>query len=1196
VGDVFTQALLVEPDEPVKSRHSASLAAAANSRILSGVGDVALRIVFYWFGGLFRQIRNPDSSFNLYPAQAEFHNFYQMLRPRDAAWPDSGPGDAEGTNVANPMVAYLQGAEAIGLDSERRRLASIPTGFLDDVPLTAWRLWQLGGAQAGAYEISSGLIASPAIDISRTYAWVRTALTSPHGNAFGGWLPHPEILGVCADELTLSQVYKFTNLKTNEVRTYGTCPENSGDIAGIGYSPFAYYVYLNSGALVYLPKAEWIEGPYTQEPRLQKTQSQALGRVLNAFAGEVRGTEEQRAESWMGEAFALQEFLTRQYALAPQVGVAIGETAVQGIYATWYTDAPVTAPRGLVPFANGYPGVRPGNVCHGWACKVDGLQAPTVLRLLRDGVEAGRITLTPEGGHAEGIQIFETALDPGSLTVDLPNGMRLDPGGELIVEASERLAYKPELHDWALVTRLATYDGSFTSPDGLGFECSEARKISDNLFQYGVVVPLGLSEATIPVGIEPPINQNAIFDSARRFSQHCRIVPRWNLLGYAVVGGKSVLYLDRYARGMSNAVPIDLLEGIAPARLAIEPGQIVWGRRYRVASGRIRYQGQEYGAGAEFTGQEGVAEFESFGAVVRETEGIRRTAEPQGFTNRWCLHATLKPYANAAESFWKPEAFADQFSPFLDRCHVDSPEIQVDDALKAHFTFGQDTIFGTESLPGQRYVKIGPNGFGFTHANRVNCAEDDPDCITAREYFYRSCRIYEPPVEIESTELVDLGGNEAIKVTLTRRLHHCEGIAPSSISADFGTWDIDALRNDEPYRTLENGLREYLVYQNVGTNASHKIGDWAQNSGLAFGTDVPFGSCFPTLFFVQLIPEPYLDGNDDQDEHDSPIYHDQLRQAELYLRAACEGFVDGVTTANLACAGSTIGAFDFTYENLCFAANGNRWIPWQPLAVRPDNPQGFGPVPNTDLSAEVYNSMAAAWNLLTIARVYLPAQLEARTHEGTANGAVSAVDECSTPVECPQGGSFFASGITGLSASPTTVSDWFPGTGASGANRGYFMTGNCVGTLWEVAAGVVELELRWAPLDPDAVYALPIGIRGYLDTDAVVAMSVENNVVTSRLTYTPAALGPEPVYGAGFCSTDSWAWWEGTTTSWTVCQMGVNRVVAPGVPGGAVGIAFVPPGGSGFAGGTSGTSSATVTVYEDGTSLIRIPTVPYAGE
>ncbi|MBX3732581.1 MAG: hypothetical protein KF791_08310 [Verrucomicrobiae bacterium] len=1203
MAQTFTQARLVQTGEAVTSRDLASLAAAANTRLLSGVGDGAFRIAFYLFGGLFRQIRNPDSSFNLYPAQAEFFHFYQMLRPRDAQWPLSGPGDPEGTNVANPLVAFLQGAEAIGLESERQRLSHIPTGFLDGEPLTAWRLWILGSAQAGAYDPSTGLVGSPAIEEARAYGWVRSSIRSPHGNAYGGWLPTPAFQGICADEETADFDIFFTNLKTNEVRHFGTCPENAGDIAGIGYAPHAYYVFLNSGALVYLPKAEWIEGPYQQEPRLQKTQSQAIGRVLNAFAAEVRGTEEQRDSAWMGEAFAVQEFCTRQYALAPQVGVAIGQAAVQPIYATWYRAGSGLAPGAAVPFYGGSDRVREGNVCHGWAARAHGLQAPATLRLLRDGEEIGRLRLDPDpdGGTAEAIQIFAAAAGPGRLSVDVPAGLNLGGGGELQVEASERLAYKPELHDWALVTRLATYDGSFDRPDGIGLECSEAKKISDTLFEVGCVLPLGLSAETIPAGIDPPINQNALFDTARRMSQCVRIVPRWNLVGYAVQGGKSVLYLDRYARGMSNNVPIDLLEGIAPERLPIQPGQIAWGRKYRVKSGRINYGGVEYREGAVFTGRQGLREFESFGADVRETDGIRRTAEPGGFSNRWCVHATLKGYRNSESSIWKPEAYGDQVTPFLDRCHVDSPEISVDNTLKAHFTFGQSPLLGTESLPGQRYVKIGPNSFHFTHANRRNCVEEDEECLAERESFYRSCRIYEPPVEIESTEVVTFGGVEVVKLTLTGRLHHCEGIAPGTIGPDVGTWNIDALRNTEPYRSIENGLREYLVWQNIGTNASRKVGDWALNSDMAFDSGAPFGACLPTLFFVQLIPEPYLDDNDDQDAHDSPLFHDQVRQAELYLRAMCEGFIDGITTAEFACANLTIGAFDFTYENLHYAATGNRWIPWQPASVRPDNPQGFGPSPNTDLSAEVYNALARAWNLLTDARIYLPAQLEARGIQGFATEAVAAVDECGVPIGCLPGGSYFATGRSGLNVGASEVGDWYEGVGSGGANRGYFMVGGtnagvaCSGDRWLIQAATNDIEFRWAPIHPDALFALAPDIRPLLETDAVVAMEVQYAVTVATLRYTETALGPEPVFVAGQCSPSAWAWWDGHTTTWSVCTMGHRRVSAPVVPAGDVGYARVPGGDVGTSGGGGGSSSATANVIEDGTSIIRVPTVPYEG-
>ncbi|MBN9691296.1 MAG: hypothetical protein J0M24_13755 [Verrucomicrobia bacterium] len=1196
----YRQALLVAVDEPVKSRHLASLAAAANDRLAGGAGDGCRRVIYYWFGGLFRQIRNPDASFLLYPAQAEFHQFYQMLEPTDAQWPVSGPGDPEGTNVANPIVAYLQGAEAIDLESERVRLASVPVGFDDDQPLTPWRQWLLGSAQRGAFDPYSGVVGSPAFTVARAYTWVRSALTSPHGNAAGGYLPGPDVTGPCSTEPFIDYVIKFTNRKTGEVRTYGTCPENPGDLAGIGYGPVFYFLVFYSGATVLLPVNQWFEGKYTGNPRLSKTQSGALGRVLNAFAADFRGTEEQRAAGWMDDAFALQEFCTRQYALAPQLGQQIGEGAVLAIYPSWETSADYLAPATVLSPVNGDPTVRPGTKCHGWAATADGLQRACRVQLLLDGDVKGEFTLEPTDGHAEAIQIFEAALGPGVLAVRLPDGLESDPAGNLVVEASTLLDYQPNIHDWAFVTRLASYNAAFDRPDGLGTQVTAARQISDGLFDSGCVIPIVEASAFGAAGLDVPINQNAVFDAARRFSQHARIVSRWQLAGYEVAGGKSILYFDRFALGSGRDTPIDLFKNIGPNPNPIESGQIVWGRRYRVKSGRATYNAVDYLTGQEFIGLEGITEYQG-GGDVREVNGIRQTAEPQGFSNRWLLDLTLKPFHPSSSSVWKPEAYADQVTPFVDRCHVYGPEIVVDGPLKAHITFGENVAQIPEaSLTALRYAKIGPNVYGYTHANRRNCAEDDDACLAEKAAFYRSCRIGEPPVEIEKAEEVEFGGRTVVKLTLTGRLHHDEVNAPATISADPGDWDLTALKEDETYRTAENGIREYLVYQNGLGAPSFKVGDWALNSGLEFETDAPLASVMPTVFLVQLIPEPYRDDNDDQDASDSPIYHDQLRHFELVLRAMCEGYVDGVTSAEQACEYGIADAYDFNEANLHYAASGNRWIPWQPESLRPDNPQGFGPVPNTDLNAALYNHLARAVNLLTDVRIMLPAQFEGRSHQGVATGAISAVDECGTPVTCPGhvSGSYFAAGRTGLSASPTTTGSWTPLDDSGGANAGYFLDGGstsgaaCTGDLWKVTAEYNEQEFRWVLTDPESQYAIPPSFRSYLETDGVAAMSVDYSVDSAEVVYLAAPASGDPVASVGLCNS-VYAWYEITTRTWSECTLARRWIRPPAVPAGAVVTARVTGGGPGTETGAGGSSGASAQIYQNGTALIRIPTVPY---
>mgnify|MGYP000007454682 CR=1 FL=1 len=1201
----YRQALLVNVDEPVKSRHMASIAAAANDRMAGGAGDVPKRVVYYWFGGLFRQIRNPDASFNLYPAQAEFFYWYQMLEPTDAQWPVSGPGDPEGTNVANPIVAYLQGAEAINLESERNRLASVPVGFDDDKPLTPWRQWLLGGAQRGAFDAYSGVVGSPAFSAARAYTWVRSALTSPQGNAAGGYLPGPDMLEEpCTTEPFRDYVIKFTNFKTGEVRTYGTCPERPGDLAGIGYGPVFYFLVFYSGSTLLLPVNQWFEGKYTGNPSLRKTQSGALGRVLNAFASDFRGTEDQRAAGWMNDAFALQEFCTRQYALAPQLGQQVGDIAVLAIYPSWETSADYLAPATVLSHTNGNPSVIPGTVCHGWAATADGLQRACRVQLLLDGDVKGEFTLTPTDGHAEAIQIFEAALGPGVLSVRLPDGLESDPAGNLVVEASTLLDYRPNIHDWAFVTRLASYNAALDRPDGLGTEVTAARQISDALFNSGCLIPIVEASPFGAAGIDVPINQNAVFDAARRFSQHARILSRWQLVGYEVADGKSVLYFDRFALGSSHDTPIDLFKGIGPSPKTIESGQIVWGRRYRVKSGRAHYNGVDYLTGEEFTGLEGITEYLG-GGDVREINGIRAQAEPQGFSNRWLLDLTLKPFHPSSSSIWKPEAYADQVTPFLDRCHVDSPEINEDGVLLTHMTFGvKPPLIPEAAATSLRYAKIGPNSYGYTNANRRNCAEDDDACLAEKAAFYRSCRIGEPAVEIEKAEEVEFGGRTVVKLTLTGRLHHDEANAPATISSDVGAWDLTSLKEDEPYRTNENGIREYIMYQNGLGAPSFKVGDWALNSGLAFAPDAPLASVMPTVFLVQLIPEPYRDDNDDQDEHDSPLYHDHLRHLELVLRAACEGFVDGVTSAEQACEFGVADAYDFSEGNLHYAASGNRWIPWQPESLRSDNPQGFGPVPNTDLNAGIYNHLARAWNLLTDIRIMLPAQFQIRGHSGNATGSIPALDECGEPVGCLShvSDSYFASGQTGLSASPTITGDWIaldPGAeDAGGGSAGYQLAGGstagsaCTGDAWTVTADYNETEFRWVLTDPESAYAIPASFRGYLETDGIAAMSATYSISTATVVYLAAPATADPVATVGLCN-DRYAWYEITTQTWTECTMARRWIRPPAVPAGSVVTARVTGTGPGTATGAGGGSSAGAEVFTNSTALIRIPTVPY---
>jgi hypothetical protein len=55
-----------------------------------------------------------------------------------------------------------------------------------------------------------------------------------------------------------------------------------------------------------------------------------------------------------------------------------------------------------------------------------------------------------------------------------------------------------------------------------------------------------------------------------------------------------------------------------------------------------------------------------------------------------------------------------------------------------------------------------------------------------------------------------------------------------------------------------------------------------------------------------------------------------------------------------------------------------RWFEFLPATLRPDNAQGFGPLPNTNLYARIFNNVCNAVNLLMRARIDLPFNYQVR--------------------------------------------------------------------------------------------------------------------------------------------------------------------------------------------------------------------------
>jgi hypothetical protein len=1087
----FTQARIVEAGQPLKAGDQASLAQAVNTRLVSGVGDMASRVAFYLFSGLFRKVRNDAGT--LATNQTEFFNFYQELNPSDAQWPTAPEGEEAGANLANHLNAFVFGAEALSLASERDRLAQVVTTITPELggDATAEDYWRLGKFQRGAYDINTGDYSSPMLNLGISYAYIRSSLTSPHGNSWGGYFPTAFDQGGCdpvGDYLPPNLEIYFTNLETGEVVSYcGTCPDanacpDDGDrVQWIAYTPFTYVVFLYDGSVDYYPKNKWIEGPYTTAARLSKASANALSRVVAQYVAEFRGSDEQRAQKDRGQpnAFPFQDFFTEQFPLAPQIGTTIGDSIAPFYPAFFHIGSDgLTFEAGPLRFSGGGQSfVAPaGSVSTHFLFAIRRVASSTVTVTIKDsGNTIATATLAPDAnGNASRIVRIYPARRLENLTVECSDVTLIDSQSYVAAEFTCLLDYKPQISDAYSLLRLSTFTGG--TPDGRGIDEEQSRTIYESLDSLGMCNPIATQE-----GInDGSVNGNAIFDAARRLSKCVRILPRHNIVGYAVTDSKSTLYLRRYAFGMDHGVPIDLLEGLAPQASAIVSGELVPGRVYEVNEGSIGHAGEMLVAGQTFTARS--AEFTGTG-LVREENGIY-DAPPKGYSNKWCGFVTFKPYATADSSPWKPENFADIESPFIDRCTFDSLEIGLDEQVITHVGYGVKPVYISETMTGYRYVPTPNTGTNDDYSNRG--ADTD---------FVKSCRVYEPPLEVQSAVIDDQWsaeyGEQIICVKFHQRFHHHED-APSSIDDDVSTWDLDALALEvAERRTDENGLREYIVHSREGRNCGNAgQGDAAYSSALPTSGDV-FGTCYPNLFFVQLIPEPYLDGNTRYDVSDSGALSDHQRLVELYIRAGCEGFVDGRTSASRACEYDTTSLYDYTFENLCFDASDNRHVPLLPVTIREDNTPGHGPMPMTRFYAATHNALARAVNKLTSARLMLPATLEFKTDQYDGSIDITHLVKNAAGDSVQVSGDWSSSNASlyaiwhygrPIETATLTEGSWFPGD-ATSCGSGLAIQSD--GTTADLVMTRQTVQFRWAP-DSPFEDVLPDGIADYVDRPALL--------------------------------------------------------------------------------------------------------------
>lgn len=1141
----FTRVPTVAPGNTVTAVEMSALADAVNDRIRSGLGDPTPRI-HYYLQAISRQIRNPDSGGTLFPAVDEARQDYSHTAPADGEWPLTGPGEPEGTNVASILGAFVFGSEALGVDSEDIRLADPGAGGIDMNfgSGSARELWELAKRQRGAIDIATGTIASPAFAAAQSHFAIIQSSRSPHGNAYGGYQPVPELLGDCGDgtsdtEPTPWVELKFSSLKEDlpDLTFEGYCSSNPAHVAAVLYFPgVQYQIWKYDGTVTILNWEDYIEGPYTFGNRLTKTWGNHLSRVLNFFVSEFAGTPDQVASEyaeqtgWLAHAFATHDFLTSQYHLAPQRGQTVGDGLVAPEYPQWQLTGATEYANGTVIPRSGVPGntfaTASGFLTTAILVYAQKLAGPCTVEIVENGVVIKSVSLTPDtAGTAQALVILPKAQAMTSLSFRTATQVRLTSTGTdagIVCEATELWSYKPRLHDLALVIRVAAARmSSVAGRDGSGLDEEEAKEIWDDYRTRGCITSRRL-HIGMPGSLDA-INGNAVFDAARRLDRRCtRVIPRNNLVGYEVgADGKSVLYFRRLWNDTDTA---DVWDGIGPRRGVIT--EIEWGHQYRCecATGEyVEYDGAVLGNGATFTGKQGVITAGGTGRVY-EAEGIFASAPPKGWSNEWVLDVmSLIPYQTLDTSVWKTNAFTDYVSMHFDRCTFEHPNSRPR-ALTNHFAYGAKEWVAPESLPAFRYAE---------GINALPCGSPDPTCEEARRRKLRSCQIGQLPLYIESVTNLIEDGEERVKVVLSGRLQHGSD-APATIDKDLSTWSLATIQAEiESGRTAENGIREYLMNQFVGgdcVGSGTQYGNAAHNSTVHLSLDVPFGACYPRIALTRLVPKPFTEGATYGDAARTPMESWPFGMIELYARAMCEGYVDRLSTEQYGCETGIYAVLDFSFESACFQAFGRRSFGVIQSAAtylhpeaetRPDQPLFHGPLPDTYPSAEIFNQFSAFWNLLTRVRIMLPLTFQKRDgtsqvvevkemHEAdgtyrscTTSQVIPGVRDKFDPVQPPD----------------PTLGSYYDDTLASALYQMAIDDFACDGSGdWRLVHTRRDEQFKWSLEHSDYLEALPTSWQDMIETNGELLGLRETQLDWNGLLETTAGLGDECNGGADFWS------------------------------------------------------------------------------
>ena len=1094
----FTRIPEIGVDDPVSSRSMRLLSGGIRERVLSGLGDAAWRYVFYWVSAM-RQARNPDATGYVFPPQNEWLQYLNALAP-DQPWGSAIAGGPEGVNRASTFGSYVFGAGDIEPESVRMTDPSKGGVPLESAETPA-QIWALGKVQRGAYDPATGSMASPSWSAGLAHYSLMPSALSPHGNSYGGFFPTPLFLGDCDDgtsdtPATPNFEIKFTNLRTGAVKLYpGTCPEEPTHVARVISWALGYYVVRFSGAIEYLPRTDWIEGPYSGGRTLSKAFGDHVGRAMNRWAGEFRGDEERHAKELrgsapvLGKAFDMHRFLARQYLLAPARGREIDDRE------TVVADYPRFTMTGATSAAAGaaigpVSGPQSGFVWAAYLVRSTKLLSTAQVQLRRGAEVLGSATISPTSPDA--IVVLQEAVTD-RVQFRLGNQVRFaDAQGRIDIEVAELWAYRPMIHDLMVVLRLGGCrpdDGRGT--DGSGLREAEAKAIWEDYAATGCVRKLR-ADQEVPE-LDADIGRNAIYDMARRWSRTVRVITRHNVVGYSVEDGDSCLWIDPIVT-TPTGVSVNLLEGI--------------------------------------------------------TDAITETAPARGWSNRWVMLTQSFRYSWSGTSIWSTDNLAD-YETFTDRCvHWTRILPAMPTQLQRHFNLSSDfsarRSWAPEVASGYRYA-LGLNS-GANEAFYRSCQiyQPPPEIRSAK------------PVTIDGRKLVKvrLKGrlhhhHSLAPSAIARDVGTWDPVDVRAEALDYRT-EENAIREwllhqDDPTYQCE--------WEGPG-NASAGS-DILTGTDTPFGACLPVLWLVQIPSDPWDDPNDRPDPEDSPMTHEQMSQHELwLRvmtegcvDGKATEKYGCEAGIDFVFDLRWEThCFQTIGRPWIS----TLPIETTRRL--KTRDVRADGPMGFGPLPTVPAAAETFNAFVKLTNALTDYRVMLPHKFEIRTFQ---DEILTPVTEVYTPDGAPRtcpgatynpgwswtgnpGNPRAATEVATWAEADAAASSWIAGFGVSGAD--YL----CSGDAFVVFSKREDQEYRWVLVDPDAQYAIPAAWRNQLEKDGRL-LAIETTTV-ERVQGIPGGADPTGCNG-------NFVWqvsgqpveWRVNVATKTLCEFRPSRgrVVAP---------------------------------------------------